>query len=299
MNWIGHLDKMTALSHTSSTDETVVVDYFLNPSQEFQNFQDVKDFKVDREAFKLPLNSLLGKKVKLTYLQQIHCCACGKLSKKSYQNGYCFPCTQKLAECDMCILKPELCHFRKGTCRDESFAKSHCLRDHVVYLAKSSAVKVGITRMDQIPTRFIDQGATSFLPIFKVSERYHSGLIEDLLRSDFADKTDWRKMLQNQVVEADLALYRDEIFENFERELDRLAEKNQIESMPIDYLEDWKERDIIYPVLSYPEKVKSLTLEKHPVIEAVLQGIKGQYLIFDSGVFNVRNHSSYLVNIEI
>jgi len=244
-----------------------------------------------------PMNPMLGKKVALYYLDEINCCHCHKKTKKSYGGGYCYPCTLKLAECDMCILKPELCHFQKGTCRDTEFAKSHCFIDHVVYLSNTSGLKVGITRVDQVPTRFIDQGAVFALPIFKIKTRYHSGLIEKLLSQVLKDKTDWRKMLKNEWEEIDLYANRMEIFEEFSNDLDRL--EKEYENFSVEYLENEKLIEIKYPVLQFPTKVNSLSFEKNKKIEGTLLGIKGQYLILENGVINIRNHTGYKIEMEI
>ena len=143
-----------------------------------------------------PLNSLLGKPIRLEYLGDIHCTHCGRRSKKSFSQGYCYPCFTKLPQCDTCIMSPEKCHYDQGTCRDPSWGEQYCFTDHYVYLANSSGVKVGITRGSQVPTRWIDQGATQAMPIFRVKSRYQAGLIEDCLREHIADRTHWQKMLK-------------------------------------------------------------------------------------------------------
>ena len=119
----------------------------------------------------VPMNALIGKMLTLDFQGQINCVHCGRLTKKSFNQGYCYPCFQRLAQCDICIVSPEKCHYAAGTCRDPEWGESHCMIDHVVYLANSSGVKVGITRGTQVPTRWIDQGAVSALPIFRVRTR--------------------------------------------------------------------------------------------------------------------------------
>jgi hypothetical protein len=173
----------------------------------------------------------------------------------------------------------------------------HCMIDHFVYLANSSGLKVGITRHTQIPTRFIDQGAVEALPIIRVKTRYHSGLVEKLLSSELKDKTDWRKMLKGERVELSLEEMRDEVFENFSSDLDSL--ENKYEGLSLEFLERESIIDIDYPVLKYPEKVTSMSFDKSAIIEGKLEGIKGQYLIFDKGVINIRNHTGYKVKLEI
>jgi hypothetical protein len=235
------------------------------------------------------LNPLIGTKLKIEHTGRIICEHCGKITKKSYSQGHCFPCSIKLASCDLCIMKPETCHFDKGTCREPEWAQSHCFRPHIVYLANSSGLKVGITRKTQIPTRWIDQGASQALPILEVQDRKTSGQIEVLFKEHISDKTDWRKMLKGPAAEIDLYLWRDKLLSLVGEELKKFDHK----------ILDEKEIPFSYPVLNYPEKVSSFSLDKNKIIEAKLLGIKGQYLIFDTGVFNVRAHTGYEVNVEV
>ncbi|MCJ8272411.1 MAG: DUF2797 domain-containing protein, partial [Psychrosphaera sp.] len=140
----------------------------------------------------VPLNSLLETQVKLVHSARILCSNCGKKTKKSYSQGHCYVCMTKLASCDMCILKPETCHFAQGTCREPQWGEKNCFIKHYVYLSNTSALKVGITRHTQTPTRWIDQGATQAMPIFAVSTRLQSGLVETALAQFIGDKTNWR-----------------------------------------------------------------------------------------------------------
>lgn len=242
----------------------------------------------------LALNGLIGKDIKLHFTGNIFCQNCFKKTKKSYGGGFCYPCTMKLAACDMCILKPEQCHYHLGTCREPSWGEKHCMVEHIVYLANSSGLKVGITRKSQVPIRFMDQGAVEALPIFSVKSRYHSGLIEKMLATELKDKTDWRKMLKGEVAEIDLIEKRDEVVEVFERELEKLEEIHGVE---FEYLENADLIEIKYPVEKYPEKITSLSFDKTPTIEGKIIGIKGQYLMLENGVINLRNHTSYEVEV--
>nr|BDT28012.1 DUF2797 domain-containing protein [Bacteriovorax sp. HI3] len=241
-------------------------------------------------------NDLIGKDLKLIYHKEINCTNCGKKTAKSYSGGYCYPCSIKLAECDMCILRPETCHFERGTCRQPDWGLENCMIPHYVYLANSSGLKVGITRTSQIPIRWIDQGATQALPILKVGTRYQSGVFEKLLSSEVNDKTDWRKMLKGVPEEIDLQAKRDELFELFGDDLDDL--EGQFGSDHVSILENEDVIDIEYPVLTYPEKVSSMSFDKQEVVGGRLLGIKGQYLIFDVGVINIRSHTGYKVHLE-
>ncbi|MDH5259208.1 MAG: DUF2797 domain-containing protein, partial [Gammaproteobacteria bacterium] len=163
---------------------------------------------------RINMNQFIGKKLTLRYTGTINCVHCGKKTSKSYSQGHCYPCMKTLASCDMCIMKPETCHYDQGTCREPEWGEENCMRPHYLYLANSSgdSVKVGITRETQIPTRWIDQGAVQALPIGKVQTRLQVGLLEVALKDYVKDKTDWRKMLKNDVIATDLASRRDELF---------------------------------------------------------------------------------------
>lgn len=243
-----------------------------------------------------PLNALLGKQIRLEYLGDIHCTHCGRRSKKSFSQGYCYPCFTKLPQCDTCIMSPEKCHYEQGTCRDPSWGEEFCFTDHYVYLANSSGVKVGITRGSQVPTRWIDQGATQAMPIFRVKSRYQAGLIEDCLREHVADRTHWQKMLKGNSDAVDLEEIRDSIIAQSELGLSAIEQKFGL--LAIQRLYHQHIVEINFPVLEFPEKVKSLNLDKQPVVEGVLQGIKGQYLILDTGVINIRKFTAYNVQFS-
>jgi len=236
------------------------------------------------------LSSLLGRRITLKFSGVIHCIGCNSTTKKSYGQGYCYNCFQTLPQTDACIMSPEKCHFAQGTCRDAQWAQTHCMVDHFVYLSNTSGVKVGITRGSQIPTRWIDQGAVQALCAYRVSERRIAGLIESQAKSFLADRTNWRAMLKNETQVIDLE-----------------TERMQLHQRLADYVEDLQFAfginsitetsdpliDISYPVLTYPTKVVSINADKTPEVSGVLQGIKGQYLIMDSGVINLRKYTGY------
>lgn len=241
------------------------------------------------------MNPYIGQNFSLNFEGEINCIACGRKTNKSFNQGYCFPCMRSLAECDMCIVKPEQCHFHKGTCRDEQWALDHCMQDHIVYLANSSGVKVGITRQSQVPTRWMDQGAVAALPIFRAKNRYMSGLLEMILKQHVADKTDWRKMLKGINGEIDLAQTRDQLVAECGAELAQMKQHHGEDAFsPID---QGQVTNIEYPVQHYPEKISSLNFDKNPEVSGILQGIKGQYLIFDNGVINIRKFAGYKVSV--
>jgi len=243
----------------------------------------------------IDLNPYIGGKIKLTYSGEIHCVECGRKTKKSYNQGFCYPCFQSLAKCDMCIMKPETCHYDAGTCREPQWGEKFCFQDHYVYLANSSGIKVGITRGTQIPTRWIDQGASEALPIFKVSNRLLSGKIEVAIKNHVSDRTDWRKMLKGSPEHVDLAAKRDELIKAAEKEIKIISK--EFDKSDIQLLDE-EQINIHFPIEEYPEKVKSLNFDKLPEIEGVLQGIKGQYLILDIGVLNIRKFGGYLVEFS-
>ncbi len=243
----------------------------------------------------LPLNDLIGKPVTLTFTGNIYCINCNKKTKKSYSQGHCFVCMRKLASCDMCIMKPETCHFDQGTCREPEWGEENCMIPHYVYLANTSGLKVGITRHTQIPTRWIDQGATAALPILKVSTRHQSGLVEVALAQYIADKTNWRNMLKGLSDDVDLKAAKSELLPKIQEKLAELAElfgATAIEVLDEDVV------DISYPVEQYPSKIASFNFDKEPAVSGVLMGIKGQYLIFDTGVINLRKFTGYELSVD-
>lgn len=243
------------------------------------------------------MQAFIGQNIQLKFTGEIHCQACNRRTKKSYSGGFCFPCSQNLAQCDLCMMKPETCHYAAGTCREPEWAETVCMHDHIVYLANSSGIKVGITRINQVPTRWIDQGATQALPIFRVQSRYQSGLVEVIFKNHVSDRTDWRKMLKGIAEPIDLIAKRDQLMLECKDEIKVLQQRFGLQAiMP---LVDETTLNIDYPVQSYPEKVKSLNFDKTPEITGVLQGIKGQYLILDTGVLNIRKFSGYQITMVV
>jgi hypothetical protein len=243
----------------------------------------------------IDMNALLGKTVQLQFEGVIHCIHCDRKTSKSFAQGYCYPCFMKLAACDSCIVSPEKCHFMLGTCREPDWAQRHCMVEHIVYLADSSALKVGITRASQLPTRWIDQGAIQALPVFRVATRHQSGLIEAAFRMFVSDKTAWQRMLKGVSAEIDLLHERERLAELAR---DKLAELQlQFGLQAIQSLADTALTTITYPVLEYPPKIVAFNLDKIPRVEGTLLGIKGQYLIFDTGVINIRKYTAYHLSL--
>ena len=242
------------------------------------------------------LNALIGQPIRFKYTGRITCIECNKSTKKSFNQGFCYPCFIKLAQCDMCIMKPETCHYAAGTCREPKWGEEFCFQPHYIYLANSSGIKVGITRHTQVPTRWIDQGAVQALPIYKVSSRKLSGLIEVIFAKHISDKTSWQQMLKGQAEAIDLISKRDELIQLCQNDIDVLRQSDQAADIAL--LTEETVVTINYPVDHYPIKVKSFNMDKDPEVAGVLQGIKGQYLLLDTGVINIRKYTGYEIDFN-
>ena len=242
---------------------------------------------------RIELNDWIGRGIRIEDLQEIECIHCGRGTNKSFKQGYCYPCFRDLAQCDQCIMSPEKCHFHLGTCREPEWGLEHCMRPHIVYLANTSGLKVGITRESQLPTRWIDQGAVQAMPVLRVSKRYHAGLIEAAFRQHVSDRTNWRSMLKNEVDEVELYGLFESLWPQVEATLDaELRADAELIAEPSRALA------IDYPALAWPQKVTSFNLDKNPLVEGRLDAIKGQYLLLDNGVINIRKYGGYLVSME-
>ncbi|MCX6131393.1 MAG: DUF2797 domain-containing protein [Proteobacteria bacterium] len=254
-------------------------------SHEFKQGEPVQYF-LNTGSDLLPMNGHIGKKINLKASGSILCLACGRKTSKSFNQGYCYLCMQSLAQCDRCIVKPELCHFHRGTCREPKWGEQHCMIPHLIYLANSSGIKVGITRAHQAISRWIDQGAVQAIGLAIVQNRLDSGLIELALKEEFPDKTNWRTMLKGGLKDLNMASLRDEA-------------ASLLPIHPFAELQDSEAFKIEYPVLQYPEKIQSFNFDKNPLIEGTLLGIKGQYLIFDTGVINLRSYGGYEIEFNV
>ena len=251
-------------------------------------------YELELSGQKLRLNDWLGKEIEIENLKQIECIHCGRNINKSFNQGYCYPCFSSLAQCDLCIMSPEKCHYHLGTCREPEWGMSHCMKPHIVYLSNTSGPKVGITRETQLPTRWIDQGALQALPILRVSKRYYSGLIETACKKHISDRTNWRTMLKNEVEPLDLyqiflsiwSVVTSDLDDEVTNDLEIIADKNAGQ-----YFQ--------YPSLRYPDKIVSFNLDKTTSFKGRLDAIKGQYLILDSGVINIRKFAGYQVCITV
>ena len=254
------------------------------------------DYYLSLDENELHLNPYIGKKIQLIFQGNIQCSHCGRATRKSFSQGFCYPCFQKLPQCDLCMMSPDRCHYDQGTCRDSAWGDEVCMQSHIVYLANSTGVKVGITKVNQIPTRWIDQGAKQGLPILRVATRQISGLAEMIFKAHVSDRTHWQKMLKSEGDDVDLMKVRDELMLEVAPELAELTERFGLHSlMPVT---DVAVQSIQYPINQYPTKVVSLNFDKTPSVEGVLLGIKGQYLILDIGVINLRKFGSYEVEFS-
>lgn len=236
----------------------------------------------------LHMNQLMNHTLEIQFVGY-QCLCCGQ-EKKIFRQGFCYDCFFESAQVGDWIMRPELSKAHLDIeDRDLSYEKKAQLQPHIVYLALSSNVKVGVTRKTQVPTRWIDQGASSAIPIVEVPNRYLAGITEVALKEFVSDKTSWQKMLKNELVTADLLVEREKLLNHLPKEVQEYVASTPDAITAIEY-----------PVESYPVKIKTLNLDKSPAYKGVLKGIKGQYLIFNDGtVFNVRNNEGYRVDIRI
>lgn len=257
------------------------------------SLQDPVEYRLNLSGQALLLNDLLGRRLRLEYLQNIECIHCARKISKSFNQGYCYPCFRSLAQCDTCIVSPEKCHYHLGTCREPEWGRAHCMQPHIVYLSNTSGVKIGVTRESQVPTRWIDQGAVQALSVLRVSKRYHAGLVESAFKQYLNDKTNWRNMLKNDVEDIDLL----EVFETVWPKLEQTLSDELMNDVEV-IAERTGITSIRYPSNRYPTRVSSFNLDKNPVVEGILDAIKGQYLIFDNGVINLRKYAGYQVGLQ-
>ena len=241
----------------------------------------------------IELNNLIGKSITIRFLGEIKCIYCHRAIKKSFNGGYCYVCFKTLARCDQCIIKPELCHYHLGTCREPDWGKRVCMQNHIVYFSYTSGIKVGITRKKNLPNRWFDQGATLGLPIFEVKTRLLSGLLEVSLKSHFNDKTNWRKMLSDDHYETDLKAMAESFFQSYDLS-DHLKNHPHLRSfLPKALYPHHQQTTIHYPQIDKLQKVSSFNADKNPIISGTLIGMKGQYLIFNEGVINIKKYQGY------
>lgn len=235
------------------------------------------------------LNQFLNKQITFTHNGIINCIHCGKQTKKSFSQGFCFNCFQTAPEADQSIFSPELSLSQFGIARDMQWAEEHDLIDHFVYLSITSGLKVGVTRFHQIPTRWIDQGAVAAIKLARTPNRHIAGVIETQLKQHVADTTQWQAMLKDV----------------FDGSIDLVEEKKKLSAMLHPELQKYLISDNEICNIEYPgdlsiTKINSLSFDNTPIIKGVLSRIKGQYLVFENGdVLNIRKHNGYYVSIEV
>lgn len=250
------------------------------------SWQKPVQYQLILEGESVNMNDLLGKEISLEYNGLINCVSCGKVIKKAYGQGFCYPCFIKSPMNSECIIRPELCRAHLGEGRDPEWEEKHHNQPHVVYLALSGGLKVGVTRVDQIPTRWIDQGAFRASLLAETPHRQLAGEIEVAMKNHLSDKTNWRKMLKWEAEDNDLIDIKEEILEEMPEEFEEFASFSD------------KTWEIHYPHLDIPTAIKSLNLDRDPLIQKELMAIRGQYLIFrDQSVINLRKFSGYQISL--
>lgn len=234
------------------------------------------------------VNEHVGQEFKIQFTGKKYCIHCGRESKKLFGEGACFPCFQKKAACDLCIVKPELCHYHLGTCREPDWGKSHCLIPHLVYLCNTTGLKVGITRLHKKFERWGDQGAVAAIELAIVPERRVAGLLEIVLAEHVRDKADWRALLRGDVFEIPLVDERRRISELVPSEYQQyLVPEAEFPSA----------HEFRYPISSYLKKVVSHNFDKEPELAGELKGVRGQYLFVGEVAVNIRKFSGYEVQL--
>jgi len=234
------------------------------------------------------VNNLIGKSISISW-ENIVICSCGRKMKKFYRQNFCYDCFWNSPEASPSIFKPELCtaHLNIEE-RNLEWEKRFQLQPHIVYLSISSGLKVGVTRKNSLLSRWIDQGAVEGIAFAETPNRYLAGKIEIFLKNYVSDRTSWIKMLKGDITKVDLIIKKNELSSYLNPELKKYLLKNS------------SINNINFPVKKFPEKVKSIVLDKNNQFKLKLIGIKGQYLIFDNNeVFNVRRHKGYLVDFSI
>ena len=251
--------------------------------------KDVVQYSLDINGQIHNMNSYIGKQLKITW-SGVVICSCGKRMDSFYRNsGYCYKCYWESPKASQSIFKPELCTAHLGVEeRDLEWEKNFQIAPHYVYLANSSGLKVGITRGSQGVIRWMDQGASQAILLAEVPNRRFSGDIEVALKCFLSDVTNWRKMLSGVPEPVDLVMVKEELSVHVPEDLKKYI------------LLDNTVTEIKYPVTKYPTKIKSVKLEKYPILEGKLLGIKGQYLLLDNDrVFNVRSHEGFISELSV
>jgi hypothetical protein len=251
-------------------------------------------YALDVGGTAVPLNDLLGRDVTLRFAGHITCRYCGAATRKSYGDGHCYDCFKTLARCDLCVVSPDRCHYAAGTCREPDWGDAFCMQPHFVYLANSAGAKVGITRPQNVPTRWLDQGATQGMLVMRTATRHQAGCVEAALARYVADRTDWRALVGRDAAPIDLAALLAQLRERAKLELAALDARFH---GALEWIETPVAQCFDYPVTSYDGAATVLSLHADVAAGGTLLGIKGQYLLFDTGVLNVGRFTSYHVEV--
>lgn len=242
----------------------------------------------DTTGNKVDFNDFVGKKLIISDTGTKKCRICGKETDQIFNKGTCASCFRTSPRSDICMIKPELCHFAAGTCRDEDFAKQWCFNNQLIYFSLTSGPKVGYLSLENYPQRWIDQGATRAIVVAKANSRLEAGEIETYLAQFMNDKTNWSAMLKGKILEdCDLLALKNKWAKRIE---DRWPER---------VTDDQKIVELNFPVQKYPEKISSAEFDKNGEFSGVLMGIRGQYLIFKDKVFSIKKHEGYIVDITV
>jgi hypothetical protein len=236
----------------------------------------------------IKMNDLIGKSLQFQYLNSITC-FCGNQVSRVFRQNFCYDCFMTKPEAGEPIFNPEKSQAHLGIeDRDLAYESAYQLTPHIVYLAQSGGLKVGVTRKTQIPTRWIDQGASEAIVLAETTNRYEAGIIEVFLKDHLSDKTHWQRMLRSEGDPIDL-----------------IEEKNRVMHLLPDPFKQFISSDhyvtrLVYPIAKQPEKIKSVKLNGPQPFQDILTGIRGQYLIFESGfVTNIRAQEGLEVLLKI
>ena len=233
------------------------------------------------------VNEIIGKSIHISFKGEINCIGCEKSIKKTYMQGYCYPCFISLPQTEECVFKPHLCRAHIGEARDMSWSKKYCLTPTYVYLSLTSNLKVGVTRNMNLPSRWIDQGAHYAIKFAETPNRYLAGMIELEISKYISDRTKWRQMIKGEY--------------DFVNLIDKKIELSSLLSNEYSkYIVNYNDLvELHYPMKSNPVKISSINLDKTPNVKGIVTGIKGQYMILDNcNVLNVRKYTGYTLNIE-
>ena len=201
----------------------------------------------------LNMNQLLNKTLTLSFVKY-QCLNCSS-EAPIFRQGFCKSCFFELPQAADWIMRPELskAHLDQEE-RDLDYEKRVQLQPHIVYLANSSNVKVGVTRKTQVPTRWIDQGAQEALEIVEVPNRYLAGVTEVALKKYVSDKTNWREMLKGTATD-----------ENLEDWRQRLETYIPEETKPY-FLANQKSLKTRIPCSQIPRKTKKFEPNQNPCL---------------------------------